>query len=163
MVLQRLTENHNQQHQTCQHLTLKRSCCKRKAKVERNGRALCTQHANIVKMTDTCCICLDPMAPHTSIELDLCKHCMHTKCIRRWVRTPPCNTTCPMCRSNLSTRDMSMIYSDYANRLLSYISHVNPFYQQSIWAMLHDMATGLVNSITALQDAGFEQEAQEAN
>lgn len=123
----------------CEHVTQRKTCCKRKASCVCDGIAVCAQHCKRLKMSETCCICLDSMQPHTAMQLDSCRHCVHTNCIRKWVRTPPYNMSCPMCRSNMTQRDFMHIYADYAQNILTLLSKYAPNYQHTLWTMIYDM------------------------
>ena len=52
---------------------------------------------NRKRITNECCICLEPLNSKKNIYLNTCKHEIHVHCIKEWFKV---NVDCPLCRSN---------------------------------------------------------------
>ena len=88
----------------CQAVCKSGKTCNNYRKVLFEGKSLCTNHYNILRMKeDTCAICFDSMTKATSLKVG-CGHFFHTKCLTKWAEQG--KDTFPMCREPLDTQTM---------------------------------------------------------
>lgn len=129
----------------CQHSTLKKHVCKNKATHLINETYVCTVHGRKMKSHDTCSICLETMAPSTSIRLKKCDHYYHTSCLEKWCSHQTKLGSCPMCRHTMSSGDYFNIHRSTASTILHDISCLPGSQQAYFW----DCARKFADSILA--------------
>lgn len=47
---------------------------------------------------EECCVCLESMTSDTAVQMRVCRHALHKRCLTRWL-TGKMECACPVCRT----------------------------------------------------------------